>query len=557
MEQAQLKFGADGEEKRRVFTAEWRSSSIEQRSGLVLLKPIRSLVIPDFTQGMEVPDTPRTLRYCISSDRLDRYGDHVFQAGMDTTDYHNVVLWGHNMGFEQKPPIARSVKLWTETRGDCSYTFSDATFAGLDENYELAETCYRLGKAGFIPDASIGMNPKQDGYKLQADSTGKPLPNGGYDFSAWDLLEWSQVPIGANMDAQQVRALKAFLKSGGVNVQPLREWVEQTLDCIAGDDPYAVVSKAKLERVIKLCGFSRGLALLDLSLTELDQAVPAKILAFQAKGSGSSTPEEEPGDGTATHISHKPGTMHPTGKEWDADKERKRATIEQLKSMSLGYACDGTKRAQYFGLHHTADPGSPSCMAALEECSRALAAGEYGSFGVDEAGEEKIREHLRKEYAQYGRTPSWEGAAGASVVKGICAYHKSPVTDGHWDEAAATEGGDPEQWKKQFCGWTGDGTSRSDYYLGHHNKDGSVPKAAIRDALARLNQVKGISEQQRSAAEAHLKHHGRDGGMEFDGDKAAQPMNELSADELVELAFGRSNSDFTFSDLLSELAAAG
>ncbi len=181
----------------------------------------------------------RILRYIISSEKPDRYRDIVHQDGMDSSDYHGVVLWGHHYGGWEEPPlppIGRTLKLSQEIRGGFKCTIAEAEFAGKDQGYELAETIYQMGKIGMCPDCSIGFDPLEWTF----DEV-----RGGVNFLKWALLEWSVVPIGACTDAVQINAAA---KDAGIDIAPLREWAIRCLDDFDGE-PQIVVPKAKLESI--------------------------------------------------------------------------------------------------------------------------------------------------------------------------------------------------------------------------------------------------------------------------------------------------------------------
>jgi hypothetical protein len=204
----------------------------------------------------------RLLRFIISSERTDRYGDIVTQAGRDTSTYHDVVLWAHDYGFfsPPAPPIAKNLRLEPATTADgFAATAAVAKFAGRDQGHELAETIFLLARDGFPLDASIGFEP----VEWTED-------RGGYTFLRWNLIEWSVCPIGANTDARKLAAYSAETRSA---LQPLRAFAEQTLAGIGGA-PGQWVPKATLEAVARALG--QAPTVFDFGAAELSAALATR-----------------------------------------------------------------------------------------------------------------------------------------------------------------------------------------------------------------------------------------------------------------------------------------
>jgi hypothetical protein len=127
-------------------------------------------------------------RILINTGALDRDRDRVLPSGMVIDNYtrNPVVQWGHNY----RDPWATVGKT----------TRMDVTADGVIAEFELRPAANDqdpqnivrlLWEGGWVRTASIGFIPTQ----------GKQNPEGGMDFSEWELLEWSLVPIPANQDA--------------------------------------------------------------------------------------------------------------------------------------------------------------------------------------------------------------------------------------------------------------------------------------------------------------------------------------------------------------------
>lgn len=129
----------------------------------------------------------------ISTGRPDRDRDRVLPRGGRLDNYlrNPVVQWGHNY-YEPWATIGRTESI-------------EVSDAGLAANFTLREAAsdtdpqhiiLYLWQENFIRTASIGFRPEE--------YTANDL--GGLDFTVWELLEWSLVPIPANTDALRLAA---------------------------------------------------------------------------------------------------------------------------------------------------------------------------------------------------------------------------------------------------------------------------------------------------------------------------------------------------------------
>lgn len=146
-------------------------------------------------------------RILINTGGLDRDRDRVIPDGANVDAYtkNPVVQWAHNY----KDPwatIGKTIKL-------------ERTADGLVADFELRppvndadpqNIIMGLWNGGWVRTASIGFIPTQ----------GKPNKEGGTDFSAWDLLEFSLVPIPANADALRL-AVKALDPQSAATIIPV------------------------------------------------------------------------------------------------------------------------------------------------------------------------------------------------------------------------------------------------------------------------------------------------------------------------------------------------
>ena len=129
-----------------------------------------------------------------SSAVVDRMGDIIDQAGWNLKDYLNnkVILWGHNVR-EERPPIAKALKVWVEGKGTKNAKLMFDLKFDLQDSF--AAEIYRKIKDGFLNTVSVGFLP-HEWEELDPDNW-----FGGLKFTKQDLLELSIVPVPANPEA--------------------------------------------------------------------------------------------------------------------------------------------------------------------------------------------------------------------------------------------------------------------------------------------------------------------------------------------------------------------
>ena len=135
-------------------------------------------------------------RIRISTSGHDRAQDRVFPRGGRFENYLNnpIVQWGHNYN-DPWATIGKTTVL--EVFDD----FIEAEFElrPAANEHDPQNIVILLWQGGWIKTASIGFNPDQ----------AKGNSKGGRDFTGWELLEWSLVPIPMNQDALKL-AIKGF-----------------------------------------------------------------------------------------------------------------------------------------------------------------------------------------------------------------------------------------------------------------------------------------------------------------------------------------------------------
>lgn len=176
--------------------------------------------------------------FTISSDDVDRHGDTVVQQGADLTNYRRnpVVLFGHASWM---PPVARAVATYV-ARG----VMKSTALYTPEGTYEFGATVGKLVKGDFLPGTSIGFKPRTwtvNEERDTGDSWFAPV-----DFTEWELLEWSNVPIPANPNALQDGKQLELLGIGAHDAGLFVDWAEKQLDGEAS----LLIPKEQLEQML-------------------------------------------------------------------------------------------------------------------------------------------------------------------------------------------------------------------------------------------------------------------------------------------------------------------
>ena len=142
-------------------------------------------------------------RIIINTGTYDRDRDRVLPSGAQIENYlkNPVVQWGHNYR-EPWSTIGRTNELIiTPEQIEADFDLRPAANENDPQNVVIL-----LWDGGWINAASIGFNPNVAPKGTRAWEENE---RGGYDYNAWELLEWSLVPIPANQEALR-RMVKAF-----------------------------------------------------------------------------------------------------------------------------------------------------------------------------------------------------------------------------------------------------------------------------------------------------------------------------------------------------------
>ena len=159
--------------------------------------------------AFDAPLEDRCIRYVFSDPSVGRDMHRIQSGAWDTENFEKnpVFLWAHQ---DDGLPIGRVENLATEG----SRLVGQVRYA----DHDLAETCYRMVKGGFLNATSTNWLPR----KWQA-ANDRSRP-GGVDFTDVELLEISQVPVPA-LPTALVTARKS-----GIDTRPLVAWAERLLD---------------------------------------------------------------------------------------------------------------------------------------------------------------------------------------------------------------------------------------------------------------------------------------------------------------------------------------
>jgi len=133
----------------------------------------------------ELNEKERSIVHFISTEDVDRHGDVVRADGMDLSNYNGTVLFGHNYN---SFPVGKNlwIKVVTDPNGQKGI-LAKTRFNKTPEG----EISWELFKDGDLNSFSIGFLP------LEYNDI-----ETGYEFTKWELLEYSVVPVPANPRAR-------------------------------------------------------------------------------------------------------------------------------------------------------------------------------------------------------------------------------------------------------------------------------------------------------------------------------------------------------------------
>ncbi len=163
-----------------VTAPEWRA--LQKKGQIAGLS--RSLAIERAADG--------AVSFTASSADDDRYGDTIVQAGGNLANFkaNPVLLWAHS---HHTPPVGKAPGVGLNAQGNLST--GPCVFTS-DEEHPFGAQVGRMVKGGFLNAVSIGFLPIA--WEERYDEGGRFK---GYNFTKWELLEISVVPVPANPHA--------------------------------------------------------------------------------------------------------------------------------------------------------------------------------------------------------------------------------------------------------------------------------------------------------------------------------------------------------------------
>ena len=156
-------------------------------------------------------------RILISTGSLDRERDRVLPQGARVENYlkNPVVQWGHNYR-DPWATVGKTTQLEIGEEG----IIADFELRPAANDQDPQNVVLLLWNGEWIRTASIGFDPSVKAWEENEE--------GGRDFTAWELLEWSLVPIPANQEALRlaVKVMGEGEGSGGAEGPGIRETEE-------------------------------------------------------------------------------------------------------------------------------------------------------------------------------------------------------------------------------------------------------------------------------------------------------------------------------------------
>ena len=338
----------------------------------------------------------RVLRYVITNESQDRYGDVVRVAGAKLDNYlkNPVVMMAHR---HDMPPIGKTVDLACDKQSK-QIVASGLFLDGRTDMTGVSDTAFKLAQSGAMPGCSIGFMPVKANRPQSAEERTKlGVGENGYEFLEWELLEWSVCSIPANPDALQLNAL-------------LKCIAEKTIDVDARDlfvlDRFKMLTTRQcLDVYVKVFG---GIAIkTDETTVDEGQAPIADIVNAPAAGEENGVDIDEPSEGDAVVRGVIPYAEHskdPEGDAWDGAAETKNATPADLKVMCTWY--DSAKpdvKSSYKLPHHRAN-GYHAVWKGVAAAMSALLGGR-GGVDIPEGDIKGCYAHLVKHYEAFGKEP--------------------------------------------------------------------------------------------------------------------------------------------------------
>jgi HK97 family phage prohead protease len=197
------------------------------------------------TEPITKGDGGRQRTFVISSAAVDRDGDVITPSGWRTEAWKKnpQVLWMHDT---RVPAPAKGVRIYVED----GKLKSVAEFLPEGVN-PFADMLLAMVDNGFLNASSVGFTPIR--WEFVEDDEERRF---GVNFLEQELLEWSLVTVPSNPEALVERDGASFecfakAKAGGVDLKPLCDWAERTLDLSKSGDIESVLPVEYVEGIWK------------------------------------------------------------------------------------------------------------------------------------------------------------------------------------------------------------------------------------------------------------------------------------------------------------------
>lgn len=154
----------------------------------------------------------RIRQYTITDETCDRYGDIVRAKGavLDNFSKNPVIQFAHNY---EEPPVGTALKTWYDKASSTVKAWAMFYDDRVDSSGR-SELIWKFVRANAMRACSIGFMPLEYNVPNNEEERGAlGLGKYGVEFTKWDLLEFSPVPVPANPNALQDAFAKAYRKS--------------------------------------------------------------------------------------------------------------------------------------------------------------------------------------------------------------------------------------------------------------------------------------------------------------------------------------------------------
>lgn len=343
----------------------------------------------------QADDEALTVQHFITTEKRDRIGDRMHADGM-IIDGIPVVLLEHGKGYMGSEPVAKP--LWIRPGTYKRNKGIEAKTQFFDDEQGVGRRLYQKTVEKYMPNWSIGYKSKK----------AKPFEDGGIDFIKWYLLEYSIVGVSMNPDANTKDA-----EPGGLYVKYIQPQMMERFVKDAG--------------ILKTCGINYTGKSIDIPYlyTEnlkdtLDEINGIKEADFEKKAFYvEKTIEKEE---IKAVIPYKKTPLANEGLKWDAGRQVKAATVDDLKIMCVWYDEENKEsKGAYKGPHHLAD-APHKCVKAGVIALAAAIMGARGGIDIPEKDMAKVKAHVEGHYKDWelGNAP-WQkkGYDNYQLIKSI------------------------------------------------------------------------------------------------------------------------------------------